>query len=472
MNTESYDHIAESEFVAVADKPLSTFSVDVDTASYSNTRRMLKDGVLPPPDAVRVEEFLNYFSYDYPKPTGADPFSVTTEVGPSPWNKGTELVRIGLRGKPLPGGKTPPRNLVFLLDVSGSMAQPNKLPLLKRSMKLLTRQLRKQDRISIVVYAGASGLVLPSTSGADHGAILAALESLEAGGSTNGGAGIELAYKMAQEAFKKKGINRVILATDGDFNVGVSSRGDLVRLIEEKRKTGVSLTVLGFGDGNLKDSSMEQLADKGNGNYAYIDSLIEAQKVLVEQAGGTFVTIAKDVKLQVEFNPAKVAEYRLIGYMNRRMAAEDFANDKKDAGEIGADHRVTALYEIRRAKKGSKRSKSKLRYQGARGSTAAAQSNELLNLKIRFKPPKGKKSTERAHPIVDGTSGKPSGDFRFAAAVAAFGLKLRGSDHVKTLSWDAIHGQASKARGADPNGLRAEFLGLVRLARDVQPANP
>lgn len=472
FNTEAYDYTPESEFVAVADQPLSTFSVDVDTAAYSNMRRNLNEGYLPQPDAVRIEELVNYFAYDYPAPTGKDPFSVATEVGPCPWNPDTELVRIGLRGKPLPNEKLPPRNLVFLLDVSGSMDSPDKLPLLKRSMAMLTRQLKAHDRVAIAVYAGASGQVLPSTPGNEHGRVLAAIEGLSPGGSTNGAEGIELAYQLATDGFAKKGINRILLATDGDFNVGVTGRGELKRFIEDKRDSGVALSVLGFGTGNLKDSSMEQLADVGNGNYAYIDSLVEAQRVLVEQAGGTFVTIAKDVKLQVELNPSRIAEYRLIGYMNRRMETHEFTDDKKDAGEIGAGHTVTALYEIRRVApdKARKGAEPKLRYQGERTQTSAASSDELMNVKVRFKPPQGDKSTERSFTVTDTRPPKSSDDFRFATAVATFGFKLRHSASTAKVTYDDIHTLASDARGQDPTGFRSELLTLIRLARDLDPA--
>ena len=345
-DAEAYAHIVENAFARVTDHPQSTFSIDVDTASYSNARRFLEGGSLPPKDAIRVEEWVNYFSYDYPEPRGDAPFSIHSEVSVCPWNPDHRLVRLGIKGKTIAADKVPARNLVFLIDVSGSMQPENKLPLLKRGLAMLVRTLREQDHVAMVVYAGATGLVLPPTSGADQGRILAALEQLESGGSTNGGDGIRLAYAVAQRHFRKDAINRVILATDGDFNVGTTSHGDLTRLIEEKRQSGVFLTVLGFGEGNLKDSTMETLADKGNGNYAYIDSIAEARKVLVHEAGATLVTIAKDVKLQVEFNPARVSSYKLIGYENRLLAKEDFNDDRKDAGEIGAGHTVTALYEI------------------------------------------------------------------------------------------------------------------------------
>ena len=346
FNTEQYGPIKETGFALVVNRPLSTFSIDVDTASYANLRRFLREGRLPPADAVRIEELINYFDYDYPEPEEGEPFGIVTEMAACPWAPSHRLVHIGLRSKPVATADLPPNNLVFLLDVSGSMASAHKLPLLKKSFSLLARQLRPQDRISIVVYAGAAGMVLPPTSGAEKTDILATLSRLEAGGSTAGGAGIRLAYRLAREHFIQGGNNRVILATDGDFNVGVSSDGELVRMIEQERESGVFLTVLGFGTGNLKDSKMEQLADHGNGNYAYIDTLLEARRVLVEQLGATLLTVAKDVKLQVEFNPAQVRAYRLIGYENRRLRDEEFNDDRKDAGDLGAGHSVTALYEV------------------------------------------------------------------------------------------------------------------------------
>ncbi|MDP3542887.1 MAG: VWA domain-containing protein, partial [Elusimicrobiota bacterium] len=343
---EGYSFIEENAFQKASDHPLSTFSIDVDAASYSNSRSILNEGRLPPADAVRLEEFINYFKYAYPEPQGEHPFSITTEVAACPWNDAHKLVRVGLKGKSIAKENLPPNNLVFLIDSSGSMMGPDRLGLVQKGLRLLVEQLRKEDRISIVTYAGSAGLVLPPTSGAKKKEILEALDRLTAGGSTAGGAGIQLAYKVAAENLIKKGNNRVILATDGDFNVGVTSDGELTRLIEEKREHGVFLTVLGVGRGNYQDAKMEQLADKGNGNYAYLDDIMEAQKVLVKEMGGTLLTIAKDVKLQVEFNPARVSSYKLIGYENRVLAAEDFNNDKKDAGELGAGHTVTALYEV------------------------------------------------------------------------------------------------------------------------------
>ena len=465
FNTEEYSHIQENDFIAVADDPRSTFSIDVDTAAYSNMRRFLNEGQLPPADAVRIEELVNYFDYDYVQPRGDDPFSVTTEVAPCPWQPDHRLVHVGLQGKDVAAKEIPPRNLVFLLDVSGSMSDANKLPLLKQGMRMLARDLRPQDRISIVVYAGASGVVLEPTS--DREAVEQALDRLEAGGSTNGGEGIEMAYRLAAGTFMKGGINRVILATDGDFNVGVTNEGDLVRLIEDKRESGVFLSVLGFGTGNLGDSTMELLADKGNGNYAYIDSESEAHKVLVEQAGATLMTIAKDVKIQVEWNPAEVAAYRLVGYENRRLEHRDFNDDTKDAGEIGAGHTVTALYEIVPAGQGVGPEVDPLVYQSTDAAlTSKAKTGELMTVKLRYKQPSGSKSKLLTVPVEDGdgTLERSSEDFRWAAAVAEMGLLLRGSKWRGKASWSQTHALAQGAIGKDPQGRRAEMLELVRKA--------
>jgi Ca-activated chloride channel family protein len=469
MNTEAYDRIHENEFLAVADKPLSTFSIDVDTASYANTRRFLTEGRLPPADAVRVEEFINYFSYDYPQPTGEQPFSVTTEVSAAPWNKDAKLVHIGLQGKKLDDRDMPGRNLVFLLDVSGSMNSANKLPLLKQALAMLTAQLDGDDRVSVVVYAGASGVVLSPTAGNDKHRIMSALQQLRAGGSTNGGAGIELAYKLARQQFVEGGINRVILATDGDFNVGTTSRGELERLIEHERKSGVFLSVLGFGSGNVKDATMEMLADKGNGNYAYIDSVYEARKVLVEEAGSTLVTIAKDVKIQVEFNPAQVESYRLIGYENRKLADRDFNDDTKDAGEIGAGHTVTALYEVIPTGRGTKPGVDPLRYQKNSELTNAAKSGELMTLKLRYKQPEGSKSKLISFGVRDDDRalGQTSEAFRWSAAVASFGMKLRGSKFAGNATFATIHAMASGAMTHDQGGYKKQFLGLVNRAAQL-----
>ena len=473
MNTENYAHVADNAFLNVADQPLSTFSVDVDTASYSNARRFLNDGTLPPKDAIRVEEWLNYFGYDYPEPAAKEPFSVTSEVSVCPWDPSHRLVRLGLKSQQISQAETPARNLVFLVDVSGSMMPANKLPLLKRGLAMLAENLRPQDTISIAVYAGASGLALPATSGNDRARVLDALGRLEAGGSTNGGDGIRLAYATARQHFTKGGINRVILATDGDFNVGTSSEGELQRLIEEERKSGVFLTVLGFGDGNVKDSTMEMLADKGNGNYAYIDNIAEARKVLVREAGSTLITIAKDVKLQVEFNPTKVASYKLIGYENRLLAKEDFNDDKKDAGEIGAGHAVTALYEV--IPKGEKAAPPKvdpLKYQSAPTAAPASASNELLTVNIRYKQPSSDVSRKFSRVVIDG--GLPleqtSPDFRFSAAVAEAALVLRGAPELSGASLESARNLAQGALGRDLTGDRHEFISLLAKARALAPS--
>jgi Ca-activated chloride channel family protein len=470
FNTESYARIEDNPFVAVQHEPLSTFSVDVDTASYANVRRFLNDGRLPPPDAVRIEELINYFTYDYPQPEGAEPFSVTLESTQAPWKLEHRLVRIGLKGREIPAGERPASNLVFLLDVSGSMQSEDKLPLLQQALKTLVVNLSERDRVAIVVYAGASGLVLPST--ANKRAMLDALNALEAGGSTNGGQGIELAYRVARENYIEGGNNRVILATDGDFNVGVTNEGDLTRLIEEKAKSGVFLSVLGFGSGNVKDSTMEKLADRGNGNYAYIDTLSEARKVLVSQMGATLYTIAKDVKVQVEFNPAQVAGYRLVGYENRLLAAQDFNDDTKDAGEIGAGHSVTALYEVVPAGQPVPGAPSvdALKYQQpAAGAADSAASGELLTVKLRYKQPDGDTSQLLSVPLSDTGSSyeQASADTKFAAAVAAFGMLLRGSEHKGSASYEAVLELGEEGRAEDREGYRAEFLQLVKKARDL-----
>lgn len=469
-NTESYDRIYENPFLAAVANPLSTFSIDVDTASYSNARRFLNQNRMPPKDAVRIEEFINYFNYDYSNPDGRHPFSVNMEISDCPWNDAHRLVHIGLQGKKVDISELPNSNLVFLLDVSGSMSSANKLPLLKAAFKLLVKNLRKEDRVAIVVYAGAAGLVLPSTPGTDREKIFAALDKLQAGGSTAGGAGIKLAYKVAKENFIKDGNNRIIIATDGDFNVGASSDSSMVRLVEEKRKEGVFLTTLGFGMGNYKDSKMEKLADKGNGNYAYIDSILEAKKVLVTEMGGTLLTIAKDVKLQIEFNPAKVKGYRLIGYENRMLRKEDFADDKKDAGEMGAGHTVTALYEIIPA--GSKEEipgADKLKYQTTKVSDAAKSSTELMTVKLRYKPPQKDKSILMVHPLEDKgvLLAKTSDNFRWSAAVATYGLLLRDSKHKGSSSFKLATRLAKGALGEDANGYRHEFMKLVEKAEAI-----
>lgn len=464
-NTEEYDGITENIFHEALKNPLSTFSIDVDAASYSNIRRFISGGQRPPKDAVRIEEMVNYFDYDYDQPKGEDPFSITTEISKAPWNVKHQLVHIGLQGKNISKENLPPTNLVFLIDVSGSMDDPNKLPLLKTSFKMLTAQLREQDRIAIVVYAGAAGLVLPSTSGADKKTILEALDNLEAGGSTAGGAGINLAYAIARQNFMKEGNNRVVLATDGDFNVGESSNGGMERLIEQKRKEGVFLTVLGFGMGNYKDSKMEILADKGNGNYFYIDSILEAQKALVNEFGGTLFTIAKDVKLQIEFNPARVKAYRLIGYENRLLRHEDFNDDQKDAGELGAGHSVTALYEIIPAGVDSQFSKiDDLRYQQNNVKNTSATSKEILTVKFRYKTPEGNVSKLIVHPLTDNNVAlnKTSENFRWSAAVAGFGMLLRDSEYAKDFGYEEVVQLAQNARGKDQEGYRIEFINMVK----------
>jgi len=469
--TEAYDGIEENRFRTAKENPLSTFSIDVDTASYSNVRRFLRSDRVPPPGAVRTEELINYFSYDYPEPEAANPFSVNVEVNRAPWNTKHELVRIGLKGRSVPVAERPSSNLVFLIDVSGSMQDVDKLPLLKRSLRALVEKLSPNDRVAIVVYAGSSGLVLPSTPGADRNRIFKALDELEAGGSTNGAEGIQLAYQTARENFLKEGNNRVILCTDGDFNVGVTSQSELISLIEKERSSGVFLSVLGFGTGNLKDSTMEKLADKGNGNYSYIDSLSEGRKVLVEQMGATLFTIAKDVKVQVEFNPARVAGYRLIGYENRLLAKEDFNDDKKDAGEIGAGHSVTALYEIVPVGQTlpDQPSVDSLKYQ-APATERPASSDELLTVKLRYKAPDGNKSRLIESPVqasVERGFDQASQDFQFVAAVAAFGMKLRGSPDAGDISWQEIQKIARRNLGEDPGSYRAEFLTLVEKARQL-----
>jgi Ca-activated chloride channel family protein len=469
IDREGYDHVRDNPFLAAAANPLSTFSIDVDTASYANVRRFLDEGRLPPKDAVRIEELVNYFRYQYPEPAGDSPFSITTELGPCPWEPEHRLVLVGLRGRAIDDESLPPRNLTFLLDVSGSMQSPDKLPLLKRAMGVLVDSLRDRDRVAIVVYAGSSGLVLPSTSGAEKGAIHAAIDELRAGGSTAGAAGIRLAYEVAKGNHVRGGINRVILATDGDFNVGVSSDGELVRLIEEERESGVFLSVLGFGEGNLQDAKMEKLADHGNGNYSYIDSFREARKVLGTEAGGTLVTIAKDVKIQVEFNPARVRAYRLIGYENRALRAEDFADDGKDAGEIGAGHTVTALYEI--VPVGVEidlPAVDPLKYQPPSVPSGDASSRELLTVKLRHKAPDGDRSRLQTVAVEDREPAlEASANLRFASAVAAFGMLLRDSDYKGSASWSQVVDLARGAVGPDPDGYRTEFLALARNAESL-----
>ncbi|MEQ9468739.1 MAG: von Willebrand factor type A domain-containing protein [Ekhidna sp.] len=463
-NTEEYSTIRENGFRKVLDHALSTFSIDVDAASYSNMRRFINNGQLPPKDAVRIEEMINYFNYEYENPTGKDPFSINTEVSRAPWNEKHLIAQIGLQGKKIDLDDLPASNIVFLLDVSGSMSAPNKLPLLKSAFKLLVNELRPQDKVSIVVYAGAAGVVLQPTDGNDKKKIMDALDQLQAGGSTAGGAGIQLAYKLAKEQFVKGGNNRVVLATDGDFNVGASSNAEMERLIEEKRKEGVFLTVLGFGMGNYKDSKMETLADKGNGNYAYIDNMKEAKKVLVNEFGGTMFTIAKDVKIQVEFNPSVVQAYRLIGYENRMLNDEDFNDDKKDAGELGSGHTVTALYEIIPVGVESEFVKDidPLKYQSNNQQTTTS-TDELLTVKFRYKEPDGDTS-KLITQVVQNEIGKSSANLDWSMAVAGFGMLLRDSEFKGDLSYEDVLSLAKSAKGKDAFGYRAEFIELVDLA--------
>ncbi|MFQ6313352.1 vWA domain-containing protein [Lysobacter capsici] len=483
-NTENYEKIAANPIHRVAEQPVSTFSIDVDTGSYANVRRMLAAGELPPKDAVRVEELLNYFDYGYPKPASKDtPFQVTTELAPAPWNAKHVLMQIGIQGYDVDKAELPPANLVLLIDTSGSMDEPDKLPLLKKAFAQLVPQLRAKDRISIVTYAGSAGLVLPPTPGDRGGEILAALDNLAAGGSTNGGEGIQLAYAVARQAFVDGGINRVLLATDGDFNVGTANQEALETLVADQRKSGIALSTLGFGTGNYNDAMAEQLADVGNGNHAYIDSALEARKVLVEELGSTLLTIAGDVKVQVEFNPAVVAEYRLIGYENRMLKREDFNNDKVDAGEIGAGHDVTALYEVTLVGSGGE-SVDPLRY--GKGSEAAAdakapraaagdaKSGELALLRLRYKRPGENDSRLIETPLLrKDIAGEPSERLRFAASVAAFGDLLRGGTYVgQDFGWNGVIGLARGARGDDRNGYRGEFLQLAQTASSLQASGP
>ncbi len=460
-NDESYARINENKFERVVLNPLSTFSIDVDKASYSNIRRMINNGQEVNPSAVKIEEMINYFDYTYAQPQSDHPFTIHTEVAKTPWNNSTKLVRIGLQGKEYSNAALPPSNLTFLIDVSGSMSDENKLPLLKKAFKLLVDQLREQDKVSIVVYAGAAGVVLNPTSGDDKKTILAALDNLQAGGSTAGGEGIELAYRLAQKNFRKNGNNRVILATDGDFNVGASSDLDMEDLIEQKRKSGVFLSVLGFGMGNYKDSKLEVLADKGNGNHAYIDTMQEAHKVFVKEFGGTMHTIAKDVKIQVEFNPAKVQSYRLIGYENRMLEAEDFIDDSKDAGELGSGHTVTALYEVVPVGIESDYIKDVTDLKYTVLDESANFSSELLTVKLRYKKPLASDSIEMEH-ILEDTVYEMSDDFKFASAVALFGMQLRKSAYTNKANLENVLQLANAGRVEDEQGYRAEFIRLVK----------
>ncbi|TKB26351.1 VWA domain-containing protein [Desulfopila sp. IMCC35006] len=464
---ESYNAVTENSFIATANDPLSTFSIDVDTASYANIRRWLTGGALPPVGAVRIEEMINYFSYAYPQPeTG--PIGITTELGPCPWQPANKLVRIGIKAKDLDPGNIPASNLVFLIDVSGSMNQANKLPLLQQSMLLLTGELTGQDRVSIVVYAGTDRVILPPTAGDQKETIRKAITSLSSGGSTHASSGIQTAYRLARQCFIKNGNNRIILASDGDFNVGVTSRDELERIVSKERQAGVFLTVLGFGMGNYHDDTMEILADRGNGNYSYIDSLLEAKKVLIKERTGTLFTLARDVKLQIEFNPARVAGYRLIGYENRALADEDFNNDNKDAGEIGAGHTVTALYELLPIGSPGVPDVDPLKYQQL--SRPVDNSNEILTVKVRYKPAHSDKSLLLATAVSDNDTafGATSADFRFAATVAGFGMLLRHSDQISGLNYPKLLTMAQNSRGTDEQGYRAEFIHLLEMSELLQ----
>jgi Ca-activated chloride channel family protein len=473
VDRERYADIDDNGIRLVSEHPVSTFSIDVDTASYANVRRLLNDGRLPPANAVRVEEMINYFDYDDPRPKHRDtPFLVSAEMAPTPWNRDTRLLRIALNAWDVETQDLPPSNLVFLVDVSGSMHSRDKLPLLKKALQLLTHKTDADDRISLVVYAGAAGVVLEPTPGDQRATIAQALDELRAGGATHGSAGIALAYAKAREAFIDGGINRVILATDGDFNVGTVDHAALIDLVERERRSGIALTTLGFGRGNLNDHLMEQLADRGNGNYAYIDSLLEAQKALVEQIGGTLYSVASDVKLQLEFNPARVAEYRLIGYENRLLAREDFNNDQVDAGELGAGHSVVALYEIAETDSAGRRI-DPLRYADGDTSTRTpAQRDEFAHVKLRYKPIDSNQSRLLTLPLTgEHLDARGSDNLRFAAAVAAFGQALRGGTHLNGYTFGDIEQLARQARGDDPAGYRADFLRLVRLADSLAAVN-
>lgn len=473
-NTEEYGQFAENTFRSSIHDPLSTFSIDVDTASYSNIRRFIEQGCMPLKDAVRIEEMINYFTYDYPEPSGKDPFSITTEISEAPWNKKHQLVHIGLQGERKKMEELPANNLVFLIDVSGSMRTPNKLPLLKKSFKRLVDQLRENDRVSMVVYAGAAGLVLPPTSGSEKSKILDSLNQLDAGGSTAGGAGIKLAYETAKKNFIKNGNNRVILASDGDFNVGVSNTGNLIELVEKEKNSGIYLTILGFGRGNLKDHRMEQIADKGNGQYHYIDQMLEAKKVFGHELCSSLYTIAKDVKIQVEFNPAYVKAYRLIGYENRRLKKEDFNDDEKDAGDIGAGHSVTALYEIIPAGSDEDiREVDQLKYQNTESSSIANENGELLTVKFRYKRPEEQRSQLITMPLAatEKSLMNASNAFKFSAAVAEFGMLLKDSEFKGDASYDQVLQLANASRGDDSYGYRKQFVNLVKKSKELDKSN-
>lgn len=473
QNREGYRNTTENQFQSVNANPRSTFSIDVDTASYSNIRRFINEGQLPPIDAVRLEEMINYFKYDYPQPKDNHPFSVTTDIAPTPWNPQHRLVQVGLQSRRTTTENLPANNLVFLIDVSGSMEDANKLPLLKSALRLMVNELRANDKVAIAVYAGEAGLVLPPTPGSQKQKILNALEKLEAGGSTAGGEGIELAYKIARDNFIKSGNNRVILATDGDFNVGAFADDELVKLIEKQRQSGVFLSVLGVGTGNLQDGKMEQLANKGNGNYAYIDSLLEAKKVLVKELGATLLTVAKDVKIQVEFNPATVQAYRLIGYENRLLQTQDFNDDKKDAGELGTGHAVTALYEIIPVGVKSNVSLAKvdpLKYQKQAVANNLTNRDEIMQVNLRYKQPQSSDSLLVSYAVKDNgvKRSNASNNLRFAAAVASFGMILRNSENKGDANFDTTLELARQAVGADLDGYRAEFIRLVEKSKTLK----
>lgn len=466
FNTEEYSYISENGYKSTANEPLSTFSVDVDTASYSNLRRYLNSGQEVPADAVRIEEMLNYFTYDYPEPQDGEPFSVTTEYSDCPWNQDNRLLLIGLQAEKIDFDNQPDSNLVFLLDISGSMYSDDKLPLVQKAFTMLAKNLTQRDRVSIVTYAGYDSVVLDGVPGSETAKIAAAIDDLEAGGSTAGAAGIERAYQLAEKNYIPGGNNRVILATDGDLNVGISSEGDLIRLIQEKKKSGVHLSVIGVGTGNLKDNKMEALADNGDGNYHYIDTMFEAKKVLVDEMGGTLITVAKDVKIQVEFNPKYVSGYRLIGYENRLLNKEDFNNDKVDAGEIGSGHSVTALYEIIPAGEGNPEEEGGLKYQTGGD---LVDSTELLTVSLRYKAPNGSKSSLLTYPVESGSySPELSKNLSFAAAVAELGMVLRDSENRGNATYDTVLALAEPCVGRDTDDYKKEFLKLVETARETQ----
>ena len=469
LNTgnESYKKQKENKNQSVSSAPLSTFSVDVDKASYSNVRRFINGGSLPPVDAVRTEELINYFEYDYAAPDNNETFNILTELSDCPWNSKNLLLKIGLKGKEIPQEDLPASNIVFLLDVSGSMDIPEKLPLLQSSLKLLLSKLDQEDRVAIVVYAGSAGLVLPSTRGDEKDAIISAIDNLNAGGSTAGGEGLELAYKVAQENYIEEGNNRIILATDGDFNVGISSEEDMTDFIEKKRDEGIAISVLGFGMGNYKDDRMELIADKGNGNYAYIDNLMEARKVLVKEFGGTLFTIANDVKIQVEFNPKYIAKYRLIGYENRLLNEEDFEDDKKDAGDVGSGHTVTALYELIPTKSKNRKVGRKLKYQSSSLTAVGQESQEIATVKLRYKEPNSTKSELMDKSIMNTaiSFSATSTDFKFCASIAQFSMLLKDSRYLGTSSWNSVVALAKEGLGPDSEGYRKEYINILETAR-------